>query len=35
VALAALFYWSHRFLIPLVIAGAALAGIVAMRSQGL
>jgi chromate transporter len=26
-ALAALFYWNHRFLIPLVIAGAALAGV--------
>jgi chromate transporter len=29
-ALAALFYWNHRFLIPLVIGGAAISGLAAM-----
>jgi chromate transporter len=30
IALAALFYWNHRFSIPIVIAGAALIGLLAM-----
>jgi chromate transporter len=30
VALAALFYWNHRFAIPLVIAGATITGLAAM-----
>lgn len=32
VALAALFYWNHRFVIPLVIAGATIIGLAAMAT---
>lgn len=32
-ALAALFYWNHRFLIPLVIAAAAITGLAVVETQ--
>jgi hypothetical protein len=32
VALATLFYWNHRFVIPLVIAAATIIGLAAMTA---